>query len=108
MRYVSATMKEDLAEKLKTEIEECDWSMLAPLHKNELVLFIDQKLELITVGKAIAEDNVALVKIWQDNEEISRPSAKQVEEFEKEPHKKIAKFLIIQPYVLVKLLGGEQ
>lgn len=89
-----------LAEKFKSEMEECDWDALKPHHERGAVFFIKENLDLVTVAVAIAEDNVSQVKIWLDNGDFYK--LEQTQSFEKEPYNKMGHFLIVQPYVLVK------
>lgn len=95
---------EELREKLKTEIDQTDWNALKIHHENGAVFIVDDKLELIDVGVAIAMDKLDFVKIWLDNDQLKRPTEEQVEQFNQNEYEKLADFLIIQPYVLIKLL----
>ena len=96
----------DLKEKLKTEIEQADWDMLRVHHERGALFLVDQKLDLLDVGVAIAEDNISLVKIWLDNKELYQVSVEEVSEFEKNDREKLGDFIIIQPYVLLQVTKG--
>lgn len=98
-------MSEELKEKFKSEMDQCDWSMLAEHHKKEVVFLVSQNLDLIDVACSVALDDVANVKKWQDSQELRRPSQAEVESFEKDSHQKMANFLIVAPFVLIKLLN---
>lgn len=95
---------EDLKEKFKTEIEEADWSMLEKHYERDAVFIVKENLPLIDVAVAVAQDKVQFIKIWLDNNEIHRPSKEDVEKFEKDKFKKMCQFIIVQPYVLIRLL----
>lgn len=95
---------EEIKEKLKTEIEQADWDMLKVHHDNGAVFIVHGELSLVDAAYAVATDKVNFVKIWLDNGELSRPTNSEVDDFKKEPFKKICDFVIVQPYVLVKLL----
>jgi hypothetical protein len=97
-------MGQELAQKLKTEVESADWSLLESHHKRGAIFVVDAKLGLVTAGVAIVRDQLDLVKIWLDSDEMFRPSEDQVKEWESEPHKEMATFLIVQPYVLIQLI----
>ena len=97
-------MNEELKEKFKTEVEQADWNMLAPHHEKGAVFILGSSLDLLDVGVALAKDDSDQVKIWLDNKQLLKPSDKQVEDFTKNPYEKFCKFLIIQPFVLVKLM----
>lgn len=98
---------EELKEKLKTEVEQADWDMLRVHHDNGAVFLVQGNLELLDAAVAVAQDKTQFVKIWLDNGDLARPSDEEVTEFEKEKFKKICDFIIIQPYVLVKLFKEE-
>ena len=94
-----------LKEKFESEIEQCDWDMLAPHHERGAVFIVGDNADLVTVAEALASDNVSQVKIWLDNGDFYK--LEDTSSFEAEPYKKLGEFLIVQPYVLVKLLKVE-
>ncbi len=97
---------EELKKKLKAEIEQADWDMLRVHHENGAVFMVASNLSLEDVGVALAMDKTNFVKIWLDNGELTRPSEEEVAVFEKDKFKKICDFIIVQPYVLVKLIDN--
>ncbi len=96
--------KETLKDKLATEVESCDWSMLSIHQKREAIILIDGSIELLDAGVALATDDAESVKIWQKDDLIRRPTESEISQWEKDPHNKFAKFLIIQPFVLIQLI----
>jgi hypothetical protein len=88
--------------KLKEELKEANWDMLADHHKKENVIWVSQELDLIDVGVSIAKDNTVAIKKWMDESSIYKPKADQVTTWEKSPYDKTFIFLIIQPYVLIQ------
>lgn len=96
--------EENLYQKLEGEIDQCDWSMLAPHVERGAVFLVDKGLTLPQVGVALAEDDVASVKSWHENEQLRLPRESEKEDWQKSPHKKMADVLIIQPYVLIRLI----
>lgn len=97
-------MLDKLKEDLKTQIDEADWSMLKVHHENGTVFIVKDNLELVDAAAAVAADKIDFVKIWLDNGELYRPSESDIEKFSKEEFKKMCKFIIVQPYVLIQLL----
>lgn len=93
----------ELRDKFKTEIEQADWDMIIPHHEKQTVFILDDSLELIVVGEALAQDNTELVSLWLGNKALCKPTADQAKHFNETPFKKICDFLIIQPFVLIKL-----
>lgn len=98
-------MKEinELKEKLKTEVEETDWAPLIQHHENQAV-FIVSKIDLLDAAVAVAKDKVEFIKLWLDSGELRRPSEEEVLKWNANKNLKMAKFIIIQPYVLITLL----
>ena len=93
---------EDLKKKLESEIESCDWEMLAPHYQRDVVIWLGEGVELIDAGMALAQDQVQTVANWQAEGLIGKPTEDQVKVWEQEPKKKFANFLIVQPFVLIK------
>lgn len=91
-----------LADKLNSEIEQCDWAALVDHHSRGAVYFIDPALDLAEVGVALALDDKEKVKAWLTSLSLRNPLPEEIETFEKDPHKKMAEFLIIQPFVIAK------
>ena len=91
----------NLKEKLKSEAEQADWDALKPHHDRGALFVVSDKLDLFVVGEAIANDDVTQVKIWLDNKDLFRLD--NTDKFDKEKFNKIGTFVIVQPYVLLKL-----
>ena len=96
-------MTEELAEKLKTDIDETCWNDLAPHEARQALILIDSSLDLADVGSKVASDDVESIKAWMDQGLVSRPTEEQLEGYKANPHSKQFHFLIIQPYVLAQL-----
>ena len=96
-------MKNKLKDKLKSEIDQADWSMLKVHHDNGALFVVSNKLNLVDVAAAVALDEVNLVKIWLENGDLRRLEDNHVKEFEKNQQVKIGDVVIVQPYVLMKL-----
>ena len=95
---------DDIKAKLKTEIEQADWDMLTLHNDNKAVFIVSGHLSLEDVGYALASDKSDFVKVWLDNGELCRPTPAQVDEWSKDKFKKMCHFIIVQPYVLIKLI----
>ena len=98
---------DNLKEKLKTEVEIADWDMLRVHHERQSVFIVDQAIDLLDAGVAVATDNSSLVSIWLTDNKLVRPDDKKVEELETKKFEKIFNFIIIQPYVLVQFISKE-
>ena len=100
-------MESDLKSKLESELDFTSWSALQDHHKREALFLVSQSIDLIEVGLAIAKDNVSQVKIWQQNDSLRRPKKNEVSDWEKSDHSNIFQFLVIRPYVIVKIKDSQ-
>jgi hypothetical protein len=98
----------NLKEKLAEEIDTCDWSLLDPHFKRGAVFIVDESLNLAEVGVNVANDEVEIIKDYLSNEQLRKPSDEEVKNWEEKPHEKMAQFLIVQPYVLIKKIDNLQ
>lgn len=96
---------DELKKKLKEEIESCDWSMLEAHHEREALLLVEGEIPLIDAAMALAKDNVELVKYWQSKNFFRRPTEEEIKSWSEDKFNKMARFLIIQPFVLIQLLN---
>ena len=55
-----------LALKLQAEVDEASWAILEPHYDRGALVFIDPKLDLITVAMRVIRDEVDSVKEWTD------------------------------------------
>lgn len=95
-------MEEGLRDRLLKDLEDASWDMLAPHHEREALFVIGEDVELVDAGIALANDDVELVKEWQQTGRIKRPTEDDVDEYSQDKDKHVWQFLIIQPYVIVK------
>lgn len=96
-------MIDKLKEEFKSQIDEADWSMLKDHHANGAVFIVDEQLNLVDVGVGIALDKAQIIKLWLDDGLLYRPGEELVSSLSKDEYKMCADFIIIQPYVLVRL-----
>ena len=95
-------MFDELKEKLSQEVDEADWNLLKKHHESETVFIVGKDLDLVDVGVAIAMDKSHMVKGWLDSGQLAKPTDEQVKYYEENEFKKMCKFIIIQPYVLIQ------
>jgi len=98
-------MSKELFEKMKQEIDIADWSMLEPHCHTGALICVSKGLDIIEVAVAVAKDDVNQVKRWLDEALLSRPNKGEISQWRKQPHEKIAEFIIVQPYVLMQLIA---
>ncbi|WP_019504075.1 DUF2288 domain-containing protein [Pleurocapsa sp. PCC 7319] len=91
----------NLQERLRQDIADISWQDLLPHAKRDAIIVVKEELDLSEVGMAIAEDNTVSVKTWITKQSISKPTADQLANWNKEPQKQFTT-LIVQPFVIVK------
>lgn len=101
-------MSKDLIEKLKNEIDEADWNLLKQHYERGALVLVDDELDIFEVAVAVVDDSVEQVSQWLDQDKLKKEFPELIEEWEKDPYKKVAKFIIIQPYVFIKLIRNIQ
>ncbi|MCL2923435.1 MAG: DUF2288 domain-containing protein [Trichodesmium sp. MAG_R04] len=98
---------QDIREQLAENLDVAEWNWLVPHVKRDSVVIIDQKLDLLDVGVAIASDNTSSVQDWIRQELIYKPSAEQLSIWNGNDTTKF-NALIVQPFVLVQEYGEIQ
>ena len=95
-------MQEDslLAAKLKDEVGTVSWSWLRPHQQRGILFLVVEKLDLVAVAVAVAEDHVARIEVWLESGDLVRPTPDQVAEWEKSGG--LFSGIIVKPYVFFK------
>ncbi|MFM7472239.1 MAG: DUF2288 domain-containing protein [Nodosilinea sp. LVE1205-7] len=94
-------MTQDLKTELAEMVGPAEWRWLSPHADRDALLLVDQGLDLVEVGLAIAEDDLTRVSHWLSEALVTRPSPPQLEAWSQEPRKQFQS-LIVQPFVLVQ------
>ena len=94
---------QDIKTQLTEELADIEWSSLIPHAQRDALIVVNESLNLVDVGVAIAVDNVSLVQEWIGRGLIRKPSSEQLGIWNGEPNKKFST-LIVQPFVLVSLV----
>lgn len=93
-------MVEDLRAELEKMVGPVRWEVLEPHAGRDAVVVVNEQLDLVAVGEAIAADNTQAVSHWINEQLIVKPTAKQLIEWSAQ--NKQFKSLIVQPYVLIQ------
>lgn len=95
-------MQEDslLAVELKDEVGTVSWSWLRPHQQRGILFLVVEKLDLVAVAVAVAEDHVAQIEVWLESGDLVRPTPDQVAEWEKSGG--LFSGIIVKPYVFFK------
>lgn len=86
------------------EIQNASWQILEPHHRRGALFSISDNLDLATVAFAISKDKIDLVKIWLDNGDFKKVEDDHVKGFSMESEEEVAKFIIVQPYVIIQYI----
>mgnify|MGYP002633973837 FL=1 len=93
-------MKDELRQKLTSEIQYSDWEDLLPHFAHERLFACREDLALLEAGVAIALDDVEHIKELIRSGQLFTPTDEQAMSWF--ASKETFRFLIVQPYVLVK------
>lgn len=97
-------MKNELREKLKTEIDTASWAMLEPHHNRGAIFIMNQEEDMLEAAVAVAADDRFYVAnlIGDMKMKNSKDIDISMYETDEEIHKKQFNFIIIQPFVFVQ------
>jgi len=93
-------MAGDLHAELTEMMGPVQWEWLKPHVQRDAVVVVNDQLDLVTVGVAIASNNTQSVERWINEQLILKPNAEQLVVWSSE--NKRFNSLIVQPYVLVQ------
>jgi hypothetical protein len=91
----------DFREELAQTLDEAEWNWLSPHARRDSLIVVSQKLDLVDVGVAIAQDDASKVTHWIEEALIQKPSPNQLSDWNQNQMKRF-NALIVQPYVLVQ------
>ncbi|BAQ60513.1 hypothetical protein GM3708_919 [Geminocystis sp. NIES-3708] len=90
----------NLKTQLQQQIAQMDWKDLIPHAQRDALIVVDQNLDLIEVGYAIAEDKTNLVENWISEQLIQKPTTQQLSLWNSKPDYQF-NTIIVQPFVLI-------
>lgn len=99
-------MTQDLRQELTEMMGPAEWRWLSPHADKGSVVLVDPALDLVEVGYAIATDDVSTVDRWIAEALLTKPTAEQMAEWGQTQRKQFTS-LIVQPFVLVQVLGQD-
>ncbi len=94
-------MTTELQAQLAELIDEAEFDWLKPHIQKDTVIVVNDGLDLVEVGVAIATDNTIAVQRWVGEQLITKPTSTDLAVWNDQPHKRF-QALIVQPYVLVQ------
>ncbi len=90
-----------MIESFKRDLAKVSWRELKIHLQRDAIIVVSTKLDLVTVGVAVADDDKNLVETWVAANQLGKPTEKQVESWEQEPDKRF-QMLIVQPFILLQ------
>lgn len=90
----------NLKTKLQEELAQMEWNDLIPHAQRDVLIVVNEYLDLVEVGLAIANDNSKVVQNWISEQLIQKPTQNQLSEWNQDHHKKF-NTIIVQPFVLI-------
>ncbi|HEY9650640.1 MAG TPA: DUF2288 domain-containing protein [Coleofasciculaceae cyanobacterium] len=91
----------DIRAELAESLDEAVWDWLKPHVQKDRVVVVNQGLDLLDVGVAIASDDVISVQHWISEQLVHKPFPDQLTNWSSDQTKRF-QALIVQPYVLVQ------
>jgi hypothetical protein len=92
---------QDFRAELAESLDEAELEWLKPHIQRDVVVVVNQELDLLDVGVAIASDDVTSVQHWISEQLLHKPFAEQLADWNTDKTKRF-QALIVQPYVLVQ------
>jgi len=88
---------------LREQLAEVGWQDLQPHAKRDALILVDENLDLVEVGYAIANDNAQVVQNWISEQLIQKPTNEQLSNWNGQPEQ-IFITIIVQPFVLISTI----
>jgi hypothetical protein len=90
-----------LQEQFTQDLADVNWRDIIPHCQRDGVIVVHQGLDIVEVGVAIAQDNLAQVQVWVEEQLLQKPTAPQLSLWNQSPEQ-LFSVLIVQPYVLIR------
>jgi hypothetical protein len=91
-----------IQEQLAQDLADVSWKDIIPHCQRDAVIVVYEGLDMIEVGVAIAQDNIAQVQVWVEEQLLQKPSADQLSLWNQSPEQ-LFSVLIVAPYVLMTI-----
>ncbi len=91
-----------IQEQLAQDLADVSWKDIIPHCQRDAVIVVYEGLDMIEVGVAIAQDNIAQVQVWVAEQLLQKPSAEQLSLWNQSPEQ-LFSVLIVAPYVLMTI-----
>jgi len=98
---MSEETSKELIEKLTNDIDEAKWELIKDHHDRGSAFLVDDSLDLVAVGVAMAKDQVEYIRTWLSEEKILQPTEELITTWKEADV--YFRYLIVQPYVLIQI-----
>lgn len=89
-----------IQEQLEKDRADIEWEALIPHSQRDSIIFVQEGLNLVEVGVAIAQDETTKVQAWIAEQLIHKPTAQQLSHWNQDLTQ-LFDAVIVQPYVLI-------
>lgn len=93
----------DLKSQLAEQVGDSQWTDLVPHARRDALIVVNESLDIVDVGVALANDNASLVQRWISEQLIHKPSFEELSTWNSNPEQSF-NTLIVQPFVLITKL----
>ncbi len=94
----------EIRTQLQEQLAEISWQDLQPHAKRDALILVDENLDIVEVGYAIANDDSKAVQNWISEQLIQKPTQQQLSNWNENPNQTF-NTIIVQPFVLVKTIN---
>lgn len=95
--------KQEMREKLRSEIQAVDAATLLPHQRRDALLLLAAEADLLDVALAIAADDASIVGALVADGQVQRPTLGEMADFCINTELRF-QFVILQPYVLAQVI----
>ena len=95
-----------LRDRLKEGIDRVSIKPLIPHYDRKTLWLVSDEIDLLDVGVAVANDDSEQVALWIEADKLRQPSEQEFESWLKDVLAQHFEFLIVQPFVLAKVISG--
>jgi hypothetical protein len=94
-----------LREKLRSELQEIEWTALKPHLARDAVITVSPQLDLLEVAESVASDDKSQLEAWVQGGLVGKPTAAELALWETQLERKF-RFIILSPFVLIQHLAN--
>ena len=94
----------EIVDQFKKDLADVTWRDLRIHLQRGSIIIVNDRLDLVAVAVAVAEDQKAPVEDWVAAGDLIKPSVEQIEAWETQLDKPF-RMLIVQPFILVQMVS---